>query len=132
MLKQSSYRLLYLLTLLLLCLPQPSTAVEKADFRFGTTRDLYTLCSVAADDPDYAAAMYACRGYIAGAVDYHDGVSNQEDLKRLICYPESTTLKDGREAFVAWAEKRQDDKVMDQQAVVGLVKALAAKYPCNK
>lgn len=116
-------------------LPFSIGAVElnEDDFNFVTTEDLYSLCSIEADHPDYAPSIYACRGYIAGAVDYHDGVSNNKDMKRLICYPEKTTLKDGREAFVAWAKTREGDPdIMQDQAVIGLVTALATRYPCKQ
>lgn len=121
--------------ILLVSLPLTVNAVEleEEDFDFKTTEDLYSLCSVAPDHPDFVASIYACRGYIAGAVDYHDGVSKDKKFKRLICYPAATTLKEGREAFVAWANARKDDAALMQElAVVGLVKALASQYPCGK
>jgi len=62
----------------------------------------------------------------------HDAVSNQKQLKRLICYPQGTTIADGRTAFLAWAEKNAGDaKRMAELPVVGLVRALAKAYPCK-
>ena len=118
---------------LLISLPLTTSAVEvdEDDFNFVTTEDLYSLCSAPPDDPDFVASIYACKGYIAGAVDYHDGISNRKEMKRLICYPKNTTLKEGREAFVAWAREREGDTaIMQEQALIGLINALAAKYPC--
>lgn len=132
---QSKARLLSWALVLLIGLPLTVSAVEleEEDFNFKTTEDLYSLCSVSPDHPDFVASIYACKGYIAGAVDYHDGVSDRKNLKRLICYPAATTLKEGREAFVAWAGSRKDDQeLMQEQAVVGLVRALANRYPCKK
>lgn len=128
-------RLLSWAIMLLVSLPLTVSAaeLEEEDFHFKTTEDLYSLCSVAPDHPDFVASIYACKGYVAGAVDYHDGVSDRKNLKRLICYPDKTTLKEGREAFVAWANSKKDDpEMMQEQAVVGLVRALATRYPCGK
>jgi len=59
-------------------------------------------------------------------------VSDRKHLKRLICYQKGATVTDGRAAFVAWAEKNLTDKKrMDELAVVGLVRALAQRYPCR-
>jgi hypothetical protein len=113
-------------------LPQASSAVVESHFNVKTTEDLYQLCSVEPKDPNYIAAIYACRGFIGGAVLYHDAVSDRKELKRLICYPESATIHDGRHAFVKWAEANKDNqKMMQEVPVVGLVRALAAKYPCS-
>jgi len=38
----------------------------------------------------------------------------------------------GRAAFVAWAQKHlADKKLMNEMPVVGLVRALAERYPCK-
>lgn len=111
---------------------QSAVAVQDEDINFDTTEDLYQVCSVAPDAAEYAAASFACRGFIEGAVQYHDAVANRKNLKRLICYPTGATVGDGRQAFVAWAQKHANDKkLMNELPVVGLVRALAEKYPCN-
>lgn len=132
--KQIKKGIIPLAVALLISLPLTVSAVDvdEEDFNFQTTEDLYSLCSAPYDDPDFVASIYACKGYIAGAVDYHDGVSNRKNIKRLICYPKNTTLKEGRESFVAWAKENEGNTaIMQEQAVVGLVKALATKYPCS-
>ena len=112
---------------------QVSGAVTEEDFHLVSTQDLYQVCSVAADAPDFIPATYECRGFIKGAVGYHDAVTYKEHLKRLICYPETVTVADGRQAFVAWARANAGNKErMQEKPVVGLVRALAAKYPCSK
>jgi hypothetical protein len=106
----------------------PALAVEPEDLRFDTTEDLYQVCS---SDPS-SPAQLACTGFIEATVQYHDGVANKRDMKRLICYPAETTIANGRTAFVAWAESNKDDaKLMGEQPVVGLVRALADAYPCR-
>jgi hypothetical protein len=65
-------------------------------------------------------------------VRYHDEVSDRKHLKRLVCYPQGTTIGDGRTAFLAWAKENAGNaKRMDEVPVVGLVRALANAYPCK-
>lgn len=66
-------------------------------------------------------------------MQYHDGISSHNKLKRLICYPSNATIEDGKQAFVAWAKQHAGDKkLMTEQPVVGLMRSLAAKYPCKQ
>jgi hypothetical protein len=119
-------------TLLTLAMAHPAVAIEDKDISFATTEDLYRVCSVEAADPSYAAAQVACTAFIKATVEYHDLVSNQKQLKRLICYPQGTTIADGRTAFLAWAQKNAGDtKRMADVPVVGLVRALSKAYPCK-
>jgi hypothetical protein len=112
---------------------QPAIAVQDEDINFDTTEDLYQVCSVEPGAAEYIPASFACRGFIEGAVQYHDEVTKRKKMKRLICYPKGATIADGRAAFVAWAKKHiQDKKLMDEIPVIGLVRALAEKYPCKK
>ena len=131
--KHTIWKCLTLFTCVLAGSVLPAAALEKGDFDFKTTRHLYNLCSVSQDHGDYAAASYACKGFIAGTVQYHDGISDEKNLKRLICYPANTTLADGKTAFVAWAETNVNDAdLMGELPVLGLVRALAEAYPCGK
>jgi hypothetical protein len=84
---------------------QTAIAVQDEDIDFDTTEDLYQVCSVEPGVPEYVAASFACRGFIEAAVQYHDEVTDRKKLKRLICYPKTATVADGRTAFVAWARK---------------------------
>jgi len=114
----------------LLC--QSAIAAQGDDASAYTVHDLYNTCSVAPDSPEYTVASYACLAFLGGAVQYHDAVSDRKHLKRLICYPKGATVTDGRTAFLAWAEKNLTNKErMSELAVVGLVRALAEKYPCR-
>ena len=111
---------------------QPLAAIENRNIDFNSTGDLYQVCSVAPEAPEYLAASFACRGFIEGAVQYHDAVTDRKHLKRLICYPQGATVAEGRQIFVAWVEKHAgDQKLMAEMPVVGLVRALAARYPCT-
>ena len=119
---------------LALALAQPAAAaVEDANFSFNSTKDLLAVCSTPEDAAEYAMANQACRAFIEASVQYHDEISNRKNLKRLICYPSTATIEEGKQAFVAWAKGvAGNQKLMGEQPVVGLVRALAAKYPCKK
>ncbi|NOQ45635.1 MAG: hypothetical protein GQ559_03025 [Desulfobulbaceae bacterium] len=112
-------------------MPLSAEAVEEADFKFNSTRDLYDLCSVKADDPNFIPANWACRGFLEGAVQYHDGVCDEEHLKRLICYQPTTTISDGIAVFISWGENNLNNtEYMNELPVIGVVRALSEKYPC--
>lgn len=107
-------------------------AAQNEDFNYDTTEDLYQVCSTASDSPEYIPATFACRAFLEAAVQYHDAVSDRQRMKRLVCYPKTATIADGRAAFVAWAEANSGNQtLMGEVPVVGLVRALAAKYPCK-
>jgi hypothetical protein len=115
-----------------LALVQPAAAIDQSDFRFDTTSDLAAVCSVTADAAEYALANQACRAFIEAAVQYHDEISNRKKMKRLVCYPSNATIEDGKAAFVAWAGTHTaDQKLMGELPVIGLIRALAVKYPCK-
>jgi hypothetical protein len=115
---------------LLLALPfaAPVLAVEDEDLGFETTDDLVAVCSAPAASP----AQFACTAFIEAAVQYHDAVSDRQNLKPLICYSSGTTIEDGRKAFLSWAAANKGDAdLMGEMPVVGLVRALAEAYPCR-
>ena len=101
-------------------------------FSLKTTEDLYRVCTVAPGDPQYHEAIDFCEGFLLGAVSYHDAISDQKHLQRLICYPQTATRDQGIQAFVDWAAAhQQDQKFMGDPAVMGVVRGLAAKWPCK-
>lgn len=113
-------------------MPQKAAAVEEGDFAFDTTEDLYSICSVDAADPTHVAAQTACTAFIEATVQYHDEISDRKRLKRLICYPQGTTIGDGRTAFLDWARQNSGNaERMKEAPVVGLVRALAKAFPCK-
>ncbi|MCF8002947.1 MAG: hypothetical protein K9L32_01850 [Chromatiaceae bacterium] len=115
-----------------LSLSVQAAPVADEDFNFDTTGDLYQVCATPSDAAEHLVASFACRAFIEATVQYHDAISDRKTMKRLICYPKTATIADGRRAFLAWAAANKDDKsLMDEQPVVGLVRALAAEYPCR-
>ncbi|MGB5835034.1 MAG: Rap1a/Tai family immunity protein [Thiohalocapsa sp.] len=107
-------------------------AAQDEDFNFDTTEDLYQVCSTSSDNPEHIPAVFACRAFIEATMQYHDAVSDRKRMKRLVCYSDTATIGDGRRAFLSWAEANSGNKtLMGELPVVGLVRALAAKYPCK-
>jgi Ssp1 endopeptidase immunity protein Rap1a len=112
--------------------PGLAQAADMTTFTLRTTEDLYRVCTVAPDDPLHREAINLCEGFLIGAVSYHDAISDKAHLNRLICYPETATRNQGIEAFVNWATThQQDQKFMGDPAVIGVVRGLAAKWPCK-
>ena len=123
---------LFALAALSLC-ATVARAMDTADFTLKTTEDLYLVCSVAANDPLRPEAINFCAGFLLGVVSYHDAITDRENLKPFICYPQTATRDQGIQAFIDWAAgHQQDHKFMNDPPVVGAVRGLAAKWPCKK
>ena len=107
-------------------------ALDMSYFTLKTTHDLYKVCSVAPDDPLRREALAFCEGFLLGAVSYHDAVIDRENLKPLICHPQTATRDQSIQAFIDWAAThQQDQKFMNDPPVYGAVRGLAAKWPCK-
>lgn len=116
---------------ILLVLSVPVFAFEQEDFGLKTTKNLYSLCSTAEGHQEFSAASAACNSFIRGAMQYHDGISDGNTVKRLICYPEGMTVAEGKITFIQWAKKNMNNSsLMNELPVQGLVRALKGKYPC--
>jgi Rap1a immunity proteins len=110
-----------------------AAAVENSNLRLDSTGDLYAVCSVPASAAEYPVTRQACRAFIEGVAQYHDLISKPGKLNRLYCMPKGSTIEDGVAAFNAWAAAKSGDaKLMAEEPAVGLVRALAAKYPCKR
>jgi hypothetical protein len=116
-----------------MALAQPAAAVQDSNLNFDTTADLAAVCATPDTAAEYAVTHQACRAFIEATVQYHDEISDRKKLRPLICYPAGSTVDQGKAIFLDWAKaKAGDKKLMGEQPVVGLVRALAAKFPCKK
>jgi hypothetical protein len=114
------------------CLPSFAQAADPAVLALRSTQDLYRVCTPAPSDAQAPEELALCEGFLAGAVSYHDAISDRRHLKRLICYPSTATRDQGIQAFITWASAhQQNQKFMGDPAVYGAVRALAAKWPCK-
>jgi hypothetical protein len=119
------------MAVLALC-PGFAQAAEPSDFQARTMAELFKVCSAKPTDPLGHEAAEFCEGFLLGVVSYHDAVTDRENLKRLICYPQGVTRSQGIQAFLDWAAAHQQDaKFMNEPAVYGAVRGLASKWPCK-
>lgn len=114
-------------------LSQPALAVTNEDFNFDHTADLIHVCSVPAEAPEHVAAALACTAFVEATVQYHDVSTARKKGKALVCIPGGVTVADVRATFLAWGEQHKNDKkLMAELPVNGVMRALAAKYPCQQ
>lgn len=108
----------------------PAATAQTSSFDPETTEDLLAACTADDSNSLHVELGYFCAGFVEGAGHYHDAVSGDE-LKPLICAPPGATLEEAVTRFVAWAEARSDDpEAMAAPPIAGLVRALAAAWPC--
>lgn len=107
-------------------------AADDRAFLVNSTRDLHNLCTVPDDAAMRTEAINYCMAYIDGAIDYHDVLTKGDnDMKRIVCYPDTATLELGVITFIKWGETKQnDDKLMEEQPVLGVLRALSTEWPC--
>jgi hypothetical protein len=114
-------------------LAAPASALEESDFNYDSTENLYRICATEPSSDLHLVASITCRAFLEATVQYHDAVTSREGLKRLICYPKGATIEEARETFVAWGKANSGNaELMNEPPVKGVVRALAAKYPCPK
>ena len=77
-------KLLPILTSIALVYGVPALAVDSADFKAKTTRNLVNLCSVTWGDEQYEAAMGFCLGFLDAAQDYHRTITSGDLVKPII------------------------------------------------
>lgn len=109
-----------------------ATAQDDRAFLVNTTQDLHILCTMPNDAAMRTEAINYCMAYMDGAVDYHDVLTEGDDeIKRLVCYPDTATLELGVITFIEWGESNKGDrKLMEEPPVLGVLRALSAKWPC--
>lgn len=113
-------------------LPAMALATDTTNFVLKTTEDLYTVCSTANSDPLRTQAINFCEGYLLGVVSYDDAVADNRHLHRLVCYPPTATRDEGVQIFIDWAASHQQDQaLMNAPPVLGAIRGLASKWPCN-
>lgn len=118
--------------LALLGLASVQAGAADRSFWVANTQDLFELCTIPAEDPQRDEAIHYCLAYLDGVVDYHDAISTHEELKPLICYPETATLEQGVLYFIRWVEGQNGaEDVMAEVPVIGVVRALADAWPCE-
>ncbi|WP_431267566.1 Rap1a/Tai family immunity protein [Dankookia sp. P2] len=108
-----------------LLIGQPVAAQTPA--RGITTATLAEACASEAREPAGAVAVGFCRGFMAGAGQYHREMSSNRTA--IFCLPDPSPSFDAAQAsFVAWA--KANPQLGGEQAVDGMLRWAAATYPC--
>lgn len=120
-----------LLPLLTLLGSGTAFAVNPSQFQVKNAGDLVAVCSTPSTDPNYAAAIHFCHGYVVGAYHYYESLVTAPMYQPLFCpegpqQPRDEFIK----GFLAWAKAHpQYNKDL---AVHVLFKYLIDKWPCNR
>lgn len=108
-----------------------SDEVAPEDFELQTTRELYEICTTPEDHEFIKYAVGTCLGYVLGAAHYHIAASGP-DYPPLTCPPDDLSLVDLARTFAEWAHRhRQDEILMHELPVQGVMRASAAQWPCR-
>jgi Rap1a immunity proteins len=95
-----------------------------------TVADLAEVCSMSPQAPEYTAATYFCRGFLAGVGQYHSALHPVGGaIPPVFCAPDPPPrLADVAAAFVAWT--RANPQHGTEMAVDGLARFARQTYPC--
>ncbi len=104
----------------------PAAASEKEDFLLETAGDLADLC----DEPENAAAIHMCQGYIVGVHQMHAAISAALGIS-VYCIPEDAgvTRNSVMADFSAWVKAHPD--MAELSAREGLLTWARETYPCK-
>ncbi|MFC7691298.1 Rap1a/Tai family immunity protein [Paeniroseomonas aquatica] len=92
-----------------------------------TTATLAEACASETREAAGAIAVGFCRGFMAGAGQYHREMSTDRPV--IFCLPTpSPSFEAAQASFVAWA--RGNPQLGGEQAVDGMLRWAAAAYPC--
>lgn len=106
-------------------------AVEPSSFEVKNAGELVAVCTTPATDPNYAAAIHFCHGYIVGAYHYYESLVEQPMYQPLFCptdpkAPRDQFIKD----FITWV--KANPQYNKDRAVHVLFKYMIDKWPCTR
>lgn len=103
--------------------------LTREDFVVETTQDLIDLCTVADDDPLRLAAIGFCHGYLVGAYQYQQALTDGPKAKPWVCPPSPPPSRvEAVKMFVAWCQA--NPRYMGDAPVETLGRFLFATWPC--
>jgi hypothetical protein len=109
---------------------QGLASVTEDSFRLDTFKDLVALCGVAAIDPNASAAIHMCHGYVTGLVHFHTLMGRAlEGTVYCLAEDKRPARDDAIGMLVNWS--RDHPEYDSEEAIDGVLRWLAAKYPCN-
>jgi hypothetical protein len=105
-------------------------ALSREDFVVKTTQDLIDLCTVADDDPMRLAGIGFCHGYLVGAYQYQQALTDGPKANPWVCPPSPPPSRvEAVKMFVAWCQAHPEH--MGEVPVETLGRFLAATWPCS-
>jgi len=108
----------------------PAVAADDEDFLVATGGDLATLCATGPDNPNHAAAIHMCQGYIVGAHQLHEAAVAPTETGGFYCVPEPLpTRNEVTAGFTDWVSA--EPARADLPAIEALMRFAAATYPCE-
>ncbi len=103
--------------------------LTRDDFVIKTTQDLVDLCTVADDDPLRLAGIGFCHGFLLGAYQYQQALTDGPKAKPWVCMPQPPpTRVEAVKMFVAWCQAHPE--YMGDAPVETLGRFLFATWPC--
>jgi hypothetical protein len=125
------FRILASATALLLCAGTVSAQVNREHFLLRTTSDLIVLCSVSKSDPNAAAAIHFCHGYLVG-LDHFAEATGRPFRSTLYCPPEGLKLTRDQEVSMALTWLRNNPQHHAERPFDSIIRWAAATWPCKK
>jgi len=114
-----------------LAVPGVAGAVSDGDFEVKTTRSLFNLCTVSAEDARYKEALHFCHGYLVGAFHYYLATISGPKAKPLVCPPDPPPSRNAViTAFIGWAHGHP--QYMDEAPVEAEFRFLTETWPCKR
>jgi hypothetical protein len=105
--------------------------VTRENFLVRDGNDLLALCSVEAGDPNAAAAIHFCHGFLLGIYETHKGLTGNARSKRFTCLPEPPPSRNEvASRYVLWARKNARD--LSESAVDTVYRFAGVTWPCRK
>ncbi|MCW5890201.1 MAG: hypothetical protein KIT14_06575 [bacterium] len=103
--------------------------LTREDFVVKTTQDLIALCEVADDDPLRLAGIGFCHGYLVGAYQYMQALTDGPKAKPWVCPPSPPpTRVEAVKMFVAWCKAHP--QYLGDVPVETLGRFLGETWPC--
>lgn len=104
----------------------------RPQYNINTLGDLMRICQTTRNDPNYAAAMGLCGGYVSGVLDYHlvdTGWSGNRHARRVCLPAEHPTRFEAMQSLVSWDQSHQ--QYDNQPAADGVMRYFMQAYPCQ-
>ncbi len=113
---------------LLLC-AAPAKADESGPFLLDTAGDLAQLCASHPTDPNHAAAIHLCQGYLIGLHHMHTAIANAVG-SGIYCVPAEAppTRDEASAAFAEWIAASPEHAKLE--AVDAVLLWASTAFPC--